>query len=211
MLTGDNRRTADGGRARSWASTRSQAEVLPAGQGSRWCRRLAGRRAHRGHGRRRHQRRPRAGRRPTSASPWAPGPTWPWRAPGVTLVKGDLRGIARARTLSRGTMRNIRQNLFFAFIYNALGVPIAAGVLYPFFGIAAQPDDRQRGDELQLGLGDQQRAAAAKIEAVALCQVRPYRRVPARADSAPHPTSAGTPRAPTDRVRCPDHAGVAGQ
>ena len=58
---------------------------------------------------------------------------------GVTLVKGDLRGIARARVLSRATMRNIRQNLFFAFIYNALGVPIAAGVLYPRFGILLSP------------------------------------------------------------------------
>jgi Cu+-exporting ATPase len=58
---------------------------------------------------------------------------------GVTLVKGDLRGIARARRLSRGTMRNIRQNLFFAFIYNMLGVPIAAGVLYPFFGLLLSP------------------------------------------------------------------------
>ncbi len=58
---------------------------------------------------------------------------------GVTLVKGDLRGIARARRLSRATMRNIRQNLFFAFIYNVLGVPIAAGVLYPFFGIVLSP------------------------------------------------------------------------
>ncbi|HSE48061.1 MAG TPA: heavy metal translocating P-type ATPase [Terriglobales bacterium] len=56
---------------------------------------------------------------------------------GVTLVKGDLRGIARARALSRATMRNIRQNLFFAFVYNALGVPLAAGVLYPLFGTAA--------------------------------------------------------------------------
>jgi P-type Cu+ transporter len=58
---------------------------------------------------------------------------------GMTLVKGDLRGIARARRLSRGTMRNIRQNLFFAFIYNALGVPIAAGVLYPVFGLLLSP------------------------------------------------------------------------
>jgi Cu+-exporting ATPase len=58
---------------------------------------------------------------------------------GVTLVKGDLRGIARARNLSRATMRNIRQNLFFAFIYNALGVPVAAGILYPFFGILLSP------------------------------------------------------------------------
>ena len=58
---------------------------------------------------------------------------------GVTLVKGDLRGIARARRLSHATMGNIRQNLFFAFIYNALGVPVAAGVLYPVFGILLSP------------------------------------------------------------------------
>jgi len=58
---------------------------------------------------------------------------------GVTLVKGDLRGIAKARRLSRGTMRNIRQNLFFAFIYNTLGIPIAAGVLYPAFGLLLSP------------------------------------------------------------------------
>jgi len=58
---------------------------------------------------------------------------------GVTLVKGDLRGIARSRLLSQATMSNIRQNLFFAFIYNALGVPVAAGVLYPFFGILLSP------------------------------------------------------------------------
>jgi Cu+-exporting ATPase len=58
---------------------------------------------------------------------------------GITLVKGDLRGIAKARLLSRATMRNIRQNLFFAFVYNALGVPIAAGVLYPWFGILLSP------------------------------------------------------------------------
>jgi Cu+-exporting ATPase len=58
---------------------------------------------------------------------------------GVTLVRGDLRGIARARALSRATLRNIRQNLFFAFFYNALGVPVAAGVLYPGFGIVLDP------------------------------------------------------------------------
>ncbi|MDX9833792.1 MAG: heavy metal translocating P-type ATPase [Desulfobulbus sp.] len=58
---------------------------------------------------------------------------------GVTLVKGDLRGIVRARRLSQATMRNIRQNLFFAFIYNAAGIPIAAGVLYPFFGTLLSP------------------------------------------------------------------------
>ena len=58
---------------------------------------------------------------------------------GVTLVRGDLRGIVRARQLSRATMQNIRQNLFFAFVYNSLGVPVAAGVLYPFFGLLLSP------------------------------------------------------------------------
>jgi len=58
---------------------------------------------------------------------------------GITLLGGDLRGIARARALSRATMRNIRQNLFFAFIYNSMGVPIAAGALYPVFGLLLSP------------------------------------------------------------------------
>jgi Cu+-exporting ATPase len=58
---------------------------------------------------------------------------------GITLVKGDLRGIVRALALSRATMRNIRQNLFFAFVYNTIGVPVAAGVLYPFFGLLLSP------------------------------------------------------------------------
>jgi Cu+-exporting ATPase len=57
----------------------------------------------------------------------------------VTLVKGDLRGIVQAALLSKATMRNIKQNLFFAFVYNALGVPVAAGVLYPFFGLLLSP------------------------------------------------------------------------
>ena len=57
----------------------------------------------------------------------------------VTLVKGDLRGIVRAIRLSRATLKNIKQNLFFAFVYNALGVPVAAGVLYPFFGLLLNP------------------------------------------------------------------------
>jgi P-type Cu+ transporter len=58
---------------------------------------------------------------------------------GVTLVQGDLRGIVRARRLSQNTMRNIRQNLFFAFIYNVAGVPLAAGVLFPWFGLLLSP------------------------------------------------------------------------
>jgi Cu+-exporting ATPase len=58
---------------------------------------------------------------------------------GITLVKGDLTGIVRARTLARAAIRNIRQNLFFAFFYNALGVPVAAGVLYPLTGMLLSP------------------------------------------------------------------------
>jgi Cu+-exporting ATPase len=58
---------------------------------------------------------------------------------GITLVGGDLRGIVRARRLSLATMKNIRQNLFFAFFYNSLGVPVAAGILYPWFGILLSP------------------------------------------------------------------------
>jgi Cu+-exporting ATPase len=58
---------------------------------------------------------------------------------GITLIKGDLRAVVRARRLSRATMRNIRQNLFLAFAYNAVGVPVAAGLLYPFFGILISP------------------------------------------------------------------------
>ena len=58
---------------------------------------------------------------------------------GVTLVRGDLRGIVRAKRLSEATMRNIRQNLFFAFVYNSVGVPLAAGILYPVFGILLSP------------------------------------------------------------------------
>jgi Cu+-exporting ATPase len=61
------------------------------------------------------------------------------QAAGITLLHGDLRGLARARNLSRSTMRNIRQNLFFAFVYNALGIPLAAGVLYPWLGLLLNP------------------------------------------------------------------------
>jgi Cu+-exporting ATPase len=58
---------------------------------------------------------------------------------GITLVKGDLGGIVRARTLAERTLGNIKQNLFFAFVYNALGVPVAAGILYPLFGVLLSP------------------------------------------------------------------------
>ena len=81
---------------------------------------------------------------------------------GITLLKGDLTGIVRARKLSRATMRNIRQNLFFAFIYNSLGVPIAAGILYPFFGLASEPGSGGGGDEFEFGVCDYKRAQAAQ-------------------------------------------------
>jgi Cu+-exporting ATPase len=58
---------------------------------------------------------------------------------GLTLLKGDLRGVVRGVNLARATMRNVKQNLFFAFVYNALGVPVAAGALYPAFGILLSP------------------------------------------------------------------------
>ncbi len=74
-----------------------------------------------------------------SEAPWAPARTSASESAGVTLLKSDLVGIVKARRLSQATMRNIRQNLFFAFIYNAAGVPIAAGALYPTFGILLSP------------------------------------------------------------------------
>ena len=85
---------------------------------------------------------------------------------GVTLLKGDLRGIVRARRLSEATMRNIRQNLFFAFVYNVAGVPVAAGVLYPCFGILLQPDHRRRGHGVEFGLGHRQCPSASPGHAV---------------------------------------------
>ena len=74
-----------------------------------------------------------------SALPWAPGTDVAMESAGVTLLKGDLTASCVRAALSQATMRNIRQNLFFAFIYNAAGVPIAAGVLYPVFGILLSP------------------------------------------------------------------------
>ena len=81
----------------------------------------------------------------------------------VTLVKGDLRGIATgARASPRRRSRNMKQNLGFAFVYNALGVPIAAGVLYPTVRPAAHADDRRAGDEPEFGIGGRQCAATLK-------------------------------------------------
>jgi len=83
---------------------------------------------------------------------------------GVTLIQGDLRNVARALGLSRATMRNIRQNLFFAFIYNILGVPIAAGVLYPFFGTLLSPMIASAAMTFSSVSVNLQRASAEKAE-----------------------------------------------
>ena len=85
---------------------------------------------------------------------------------GVTLLNGDLQGLVRARRLSAATMGNIRQNLFFAFVYNAAGVPIAAGVLYPVFRHSSVADHRRGGDGVVLGQRDRQRVAASKRQAL---------------------------------------------
>ena len=79
----------------------------------------------------------------------------------MTLIRGDLRGVVTAIALSRATMRTIKQNLFWAFVYNVIGIPVAAGVLYPLLGHPAQPDARERRDvPLQRERGDQLPAAA---------------------------------------------------
>ena len=136
MLTGDNRTTAEAV-ARTLGIDQVEADVLPdqKATSSGACRSAAN-----------------ASRWPATASTMrrrsaaadvgiamGTGTDVAMESAGVTLVKGDLRGIVRARRLSRATMRNIRQNLFFAFVYNVLGVPIAAGVLYPFFGLLLSP------------------------------------------------------------------------
>ncbi|OJH36364.1 copper-translocating P-type ATPase [Cystobacter ferrugineus] len=136
MLTGDSRTTAEAV-ARELGIDEVVAEVLPEGKGDVVKRLQAGGRtvAMAGDG---------VNDAPALAQAdvgiaMGTGTDIAMESAAVTLVKGDLRGIARARKLSQETLRNIRQNLFFAFVYNTLGVPIAAGVLYPFFGLLLSP------------------------------------------------------------------------
>ena len=136
MLTGDSRTTAEAV-ARQLSLDEVQAEVLPQGKGAAVRKlRQAGRIvAMAGDG---------INDAPSLAEAhvgiaMGTGTDVAMQSAGITLVHGDLRGLVRARRLSRATMRNIRQNLFFAFCYNALGIPIAAGVLYPFFGLLLSP------------------------------------------------------------------------
>jgi Cu+-exporting ATPase len=136
MLTGDNRTTADAV-ARKLGIDQVEAEVLPQDKGNivRRLREQGRVVAMAGDG---------VNDAPALAAAdigiaMGTGADVAMESAGVTLLKGDLRGILRARRLSAATMRNIRQNLFFAFVYNVAGVPIAAGVLYPFFGILLSP------------------------------------------------------------------------
>jgi Cu+-exporting ATPase len=136
MLTGDNRRTAEAV-ARQLGITEVEADVLP-DQKHAVVRRL------RAEGRVVAMAGDGVNDAPALAEAdigiaMGTGTEVAMQSAGVTLVKGDLAGIVRARTLSRATMRNIRQNLFFAFLYNVVGVPVAAGVLYPWFGILLSP------------------------------------------------------------------------
>jgi Cu+-exporting ATPase len=136
MLTGDSRTTAEAV-ARSLGIDELEAEVLPERKGEVVGRLVAAGRtvAMAGDG----VNDAPALARASVGIAMGTGTDVAMESSGITLVQGDLRGIVRARRLSRATMRNIRQNLFLAFVYNSLGVPIAAGVLYPFFGLLLNP------------------------------------------------------------------------
>ena len=111
---------------------------------------------------------------------------------GVTLVKGDLAGIVRARHLSRATMRNIRQNLVLAFVYNTLGIPLAGGVLYPAFGLLLSPIVAAAAMSLSSVSVIVERAAAAPDTALAAMATTPTRPCPS-GDAGSAPTGANRP------------------
>jgi P-type Cu+ transporter len=136
MLTGDNRRTADAV-ARQLGLDAVEAEIEPAGKVAQ-VKKLRGEGKHVAMAGDGINDAPALSEAEVGIAMGA-GADVAMESAGVTLVKGDLRGIAKAIRLSRATMRNIRENLFFAFLYNALGIPLAAGALYPFFGILLSP------------------------------------------------------------------------
>lgn len=136
MLTGDNRLTAEAVAGRLGLD-RFEAEVLPAGKAQR-VRELRERGRHVAMAGDGVNDAPALSEAHVGIAMGA-GADVAVQSAGITLVKGDLRGIAKSIALSRATMRNIRQNLFFAFVYNALGIPLAAGLLYPFFGLLLSP------------------------------------------------------------------------
>ena len=159
MLTGDNRTTAEAVAAKLGIAE-VEAEVLPEQQGrdrSRGCAAKGRVVAMAGDG---------VNDAPALAAAdvgiaMGTGTDVAIESAGVTLVKGDLAGARARPPASAATMRNIRQNLFFAFVYNAVGVPIAAGVLYPVFGVLLSPIIAAAAMALSLGQRDRQRAAAA--------------------------------------------------
>ena len=166
MLTGDNRTTAKAVAAKLGINE-VEAEVLPDRQGEMWSTRL----------KREGKVVAMAGDGVNDAPALAAadvgiamgtGTDVAIESAGVTLLKGDLEGIVRARRLSQATMRNIRQNLFFAFIYNAVGVPVAAGVLYPAFGLLLSPIVAAGGDGAVLSQRHRECAAPAAAEPLRL-------------------------------------------
>ena len=165
MLTGDNRRQAENVAAKLGISE-FEAEVLP-GQKSEIVRRLQGEGrvvAMAGDG---INDAPSALPQADVGIAMGTGTDIAIESGSVTLLKGELRGIVRARKLSQATMRNIRQNLFFAFVYNSLGVPLAAGVLYPFFGILLSPILAAAAMSFSLRLSNHKLTTPAQGETVA--------------------------------------------
>jgi Cu+-exporting ATPase len=136
MLTGDNRRTADAV-ARQLGLDSVEAEIEPAGKVS-YVQKLRSEGKHVAMAGDGINDAPALSEAEVGIA-MGTGTDVAMQSAGITLLKGDLRGIAKAIRLSRATMRNIRQNLVFAFLYNALGIPVAAGLLYPFFGILLSP------------------------------------------------------------------------